>query len=84
MLGKGLRTQHRKGAMTRDGGKPTKEGELLTMDWIILKSDVSNGEGGETVLQNLFGVGTDRLTVNQSVKRNAGVAYNGILNAYCN
>ena len=83
-LGKGLRIQHRKGALKRHGGKPTKEGELLTMDWIILKNEVSKGEGGETVLQNLLDVGTDFLTVNPSVKRNAEAAYNGILKAYGN
>ena len=74
MLGKGLRTQHRKGAMKRDGSKPTKEGELLTMDWIILKNDVSKGEGGDTVLQTLLDVGTDWLTVHPSVKRDAEAA----------
>ena len=58
-LGKGLRIQHRKGALKRHGGKPTKEGELLTMDWIILHNEVSRGEGGETVLQTLLDVGTD-------------------------
>ena len=84
MLGKGLRIHHRKGAMKRDGSKPTKEGELLTMDWIILKNDVSKGEGGETVLQTLLDVGTDWLTAHPSVKRNAEAAYNGILKAYDN
>ena len=43
-LGKGVRHQHMMGALKRAGNKPTKEGELLTMDWIILKNDVSKGE----------------------------------------
>ena len=79
-----MRIQHRKGAMKRDGSKPTKEGELLTMAWIIFKCDVSKGEGGETVLMNLLDVGTDWLTVYPSVKRDAEAAYNGILKAYGN
>ena len=70
--------------MKRNGDKPTKEGELLTMDWIIVKNDVSRGEGGETVLQTLLDVGTDFLTVNPSVKRDADSAYRGILLAYGN
>ena len=63
--------------MKKDGGKPAKEGELLTMDWIILmtKSDVSKGEGGERVLQLLLDVGTDFLTADPSVKRNGDAAY---------
>ena len=54
------------------------------MDSIILKNDASRGEGGEKVLQNLLDVGTDWLTVNPSVKRNADAAYNGILLSYGN
>ena len=54
------------------------------MDWIILKNEVSKGEGGETVLQNLLDVGTGFLTVHPSVKSNAEAAYNGILKAYGN
>ena len=83
-LGKGLRIQHRKGAMKGDGSKPAKEGDLLTMDWIILKNDASRGEGGETVLQTLLDVGAGWLTVHPSVKRNAEAAYNGILKAHGN
>ena len=68
--------------MKRNGTKPTKEGELLTMDFIILKSDVSKGVDGETVLLLLLDVGTDRLTAYPSVKRNTDAVYNAILQHY--
>ena len=81
-FGKGLRVQHRKGAMKRDGTRPTKEGELLTMDWIILKSDESKGIDGESVLLLLLDVGTDFLTAHPSVRRDTAAAYKGISRAY--
>ena len=70
-MAKTLRVSHRKGALKRSGGKPTKEGELLTMDYIILKSQKSRGIRGETVLLLLLDVGTDFLTAHPSVKRDA-------------
>ena len=82
MYGKGQRVGHRRGALKRNGGKPSKEGELLTMDWIILKSEKSRGADGETVLHLLLDVGTDFLLANPSVKRSAEAAYNGILLLY--
>ena len=53
----------------------------MTKDWLILKGDVSKGEGGETVLLVILDVGTDHMTAHPSVKRNALAAYNGILKA---
>ena len=79
-----LRTQHRKGAMKRHGTKPTKEGELMTADWTIAKSEVSRGGGGETVMLNVLDVGCDHVTVHPSVKRDTEAAYDGILQAYGN
>ena len=62
MYGKALRVQHRKGAMARNGTKPSKEGDLMTMDVIILKSDVSRGGGGETALFLVCDVATSFIT----------------------
>ena len=73
-LGKSLRLQHRKGAMKRNGDKPTKAGDLLTMDWVILRNEVSRGSGGETVMLTLLDVGVDFLTVHPSVKRDDDAA----------
>ena len=36
--------------MKRHGGRPTAEGDLLIMDFIILKNEASKGVDGETVL----------------------------------
>ena len=83
-FGKAYRIQHRTGAMKKNGDKPTKEGELMTMDWMILKSDEQKGVDGETVLQVLLDVGTGFLVANPSVKRNAEAAYDGILMLYGN
>ena len=56
----------------------------MTLDWLILKSEVSKGGGGETVLLLILDVGTDFLTAFPSTKRNALAAYQGTLEAYGN
>ena len=43
--------------MKKNGDVLTEEGDVLTMDWIILKNEVSKGADGETVLQLLLDVG---------------------------
>merc|ERR1711884_901932 len=51
VYGKGLRAPHRKGAMRARGSKPSAEGDLCTLDWLILpvKGQDSTGAGGKTV-----------------------------------
>ena len=68
--------------MGRHGSRPTDEGHLLTMDWLILKSEVSRGIDKETVMLVLLDVGSEFLTVFPSAKRDAAAVYNGILKAY--
>ena len=55
MMGKLQRLGHRRGALKRSGGKPTGEGDLMTMNWIILKG--SKGVDGECVLLLILDVG---------------------------
>ena len=48
MYGKAWRMSHRKGAMKKNGDRPTKPGEIMTMDWQILRNK-SKGVAGEQV-----------------------------------
>ena len=82
MLGKGLRIQHRKGAMKRNGFKPTREGDVMTMDWIILKNETSRGLSQETVLLLVLDVAQDWLTAHSSSRRSGNAAYDGVTKAY--
>ena len=56
MYGKAWRMQHRKGAMNRKGERPTEEGELLTMDWMILRNRSGGvmGEQAHLLLLDVF------------------------------
>jgi len=65
--------------MKRNGAKPTKDGELMTCDYIILKNAISEGSKGERVLLNCLDVGTDWLTPVPDIRRTGRACFNGIL-----
>ena len=41
-FGKGLRVQHRKGMMKKNAHAPEKDGDLMTCDYMILKSKMKS------------------------------------------
>ena len=82
MYGKALRVGHRKGAFKKNRKVPTEEGELLTTDFLILRSEISKGLDGETALLNMLDVGTQFSMAHPVVRRTGDAAFRGITRAY--
>ena len=78
-FGKGFRVPHRAGAMERNGRTTKKEGDLMLCDYVILKSEVSTGGGGERVLLNMLDAHTDLFTAYPSKQRNGNATYHGVI-----
>ena len=57
-------------------------GELMTMDFLILRSDVSKGVDGETALLNILDLGPEFSLAHPVVKRSADAVFRGITRVF--